>query len=84
MTADAEAVVDRANGALSQIPTLTEALGCLDCERLFRQGQQCPYCASRALLNVADAISEERICARLNEAQRQMVYTALNGAEKEE
>lgn len=69
MTADAEQIVDRANGALDQVPTFAEALGCLDCDRLFRVGGQCPYCASQALLNVAGVLNEHRVVERMKSPQ---------------
>lgn len=70
MTADAEQVVVRAVDALDQVPTLTEATACLDCERIFRIGSVCPYCSSSALLNVADCIGGQRVVARLDNARR--------------
>lgn len=72
MTADAENVAERANDAMSQIPTLTQCLGCADCERMFRIGQACPYCASESLLNIADIISNEHIGERLRDARLKM------------
>lgn len=72
MTADAENVAERANDAMSQIPTLEQCLACVDCSRLFRTGQSCPYCASESLLNVADIISNEHIGERLRDARLKM------------
>lgn len=66
MTAEAEQICRRANEALGQVPTLHEAIGCIDCDKLFRHGNECPYCGSKSLLNVADAIGTERIAERLN------------------
>lgn len=60
--ADAEAATER---AADQIPTLTEALGCLDCERLFRIGDACPFCASKSLLNIADVIGSQNIYEKM-------------------
>jgi len=60
MTADAEQVVERANEALDLVPTFGEALGCLDCSKLFRCGSACPWCGSTSLLNVANALSERK------------------------
>ncbi len=70
MTAEALQVCDRASEALAQVPTLTEAMGCLDCERMFRTGAQCPYCTSQALLNIADTISQRSSVKRLDNARK--------------
>ena len=70
MTADAEQVAERANGALSQIATLSEALACMDCERIFRYGPLCPFCGSQSLLNVSDCLGDHRIVQRLDNARK--------------
>lgn len=70
MTADAEQVAERATDALSQIATLSEALACCDCSRIFRFGPACPYCASQSLLNVADCLGDHRIVRRLDNARK--------------
>lgn len=70
MTADAEQVVSRATDAAEQVPTLEQALGCMDCERIFRTGASCFYCGSPALLNVADCIGGQRVVERLDNARR--------------
>jgi rRNA maturation endonuclease Nob1 len=72
MTADAEQVATRATDALDQVPTLDSALGCIDCSRIFRSGQSCPYCASQSLLNVSDCIGSQRVVERLYNARRSM------------
>lgn len=72
MTADAEQVASRATDAAEQIPTLTEALACLDCERIFRHGAACPYCSSQSLLNVSDCIGSQRVVEKLDNARRGM------------
>lgn len=70
MTADAELLRDRANDALEQMPTLDEAMGCLDCIQIFRNGAHCPSCGSRSLINVADALSERQVVQRLDDVRR--------------
>ncbi len=42
--------------AVDQTPTLTESLGCMDCDRIFRTGSSCPFCFSTSLLNVAGCL----------------------------
>ncbi len=64
MTVDAEPF------AVDDQPTLSEALGCLDCDLIFRRGATCPGCGSPALLNVADCIGEKRVVERLDNARR--------------
>lgn len=55
---ETDMVVQRASGIADQIPRLTEALGCVDCSLIFRHGSSCPFCESRALLNVADLLTK--------------------------
>ena len=51
--------------ASDQIPTLTEALACVDCERLFRTGDACPYCASKSVMNIADILGKQNIYEKM-------------------
>ena len=50
---EAEAIADRAAKHVAQFPTMKAALGCLDCEFIFRSGRECPFCGSEAVWNVA-------------------------------
>ena len=72
MTADAEQVASRATDAAEQNPTLNQALGCLDCERIFRHGSACPFCGSQSLLNVSDCIGGQRVVEKLDNARKAM------------
>lgn len=47
---------DRALDALNQVPTMKQLLGCVDCEKVFRVGDECPYCESRSIINLAEVI----------------------------
>jgi hypothetical protein len=69
VTADAEQIAERANDALDQVPTFAEALGCVDCTRIFRCGSACPWCASQSLLNVAGVLNEHRVVERMKSPQ---------------
>mgnify|MGYP001605570418 CR=1 FL=1 len=51
--------------AADQIPTLTEALACVDCEHLFRTGDSCPFCASKSILNIADVLGTQNIYEKM-------------------
>ena len=50
---EAETVADRAYRMVELWPTFHDALGCLDCDRLFRTTNECPFCGSKSLMNVA-------------------------------
>jgi hypothetical protein len=47
----------RVSEMIDQIPTYSEALGCVDCGKLFRCGAQCPYCESRSIENIAGLLN---------------------------
>jgi rRNA maturation endonuclease Nob1 len=51
--ADAVSISERAIKMLDQVPTLGQALGCVDCAKLFRKGAVCPYCGSTSIFNLA-------------------------------
>jgi hypothetical protein len=53
---EADLIADRAAKFVAHFPTVNEALGCLDCDYIFRHGSSCPFCGSRAIWNVADLI----------------------------
>lgn len=50
---EADQVSERAHDHLKQWPTLTEAMGCADCSRIYRVGHACPLCGSESVWNLA-------------------------------
>ncbi len=46
----------RAEEQLSQWPDTRNAMGCLDCEMIYRVGHGCPRCGSYSTFNVAKAL----------------------------
>ncbi len=58
MDIEADQMHDRAVKLLDQIPTLGQAMGCLDCQRVFRTGGLCPYCSSKSIFNIATILEE--------------------------
>lgn len=53
--------VARLDRAFEQMPTLSQAIACADCEAIFRfaLNNRCPICTSRALLNLSSAINRK-------------------------
>lgn len=56
MTFEERQQSERVKDAMKHWPTLTEAFGCMDCQRLFRRAEDhcCPLCGSKSVLSVAD------------------------------
>lgn len=64
MDAEQQQLAERAEKVSALWPTLTEALGCLDCGFLIRHaiGEVCPLCGSRGeMLNVAEFFNDARM-----------------------
>lgn len=63
---ESDIVVERAVASTEQWPTLTEAMGCLDCSILFRTAQpSCPHCGSSSMLNVAELLQNGRDMSKM-------------------
>lgn len=56
MPDDAEQIAERATILAAQMPTMKEALGCMDCDLIFRSGGACPRCESKSLINVGQLL----------------------------
>lgn len=57
---DAKMISDRAVKMLDQVPTLAQALGCVNCGKIFRTGGECPYCGSTSIFNLAEYLGIEK------------------------
>lgn len=54
---ETEAVITRMSKIIDQIANLSQALACVDCTRIYRYGDTCPHCGSRAIINLAEVLS---------------------------
>jgi hypothetical protein len=71
MTADAEQNLARANDQIDQWPTLDQAMGCLDCQRISRTSAPgCFFCASTSVLNVAEVLGRRNLAGMSDDSLR--------------
>lgn len=56
MPDEADEITKLATILAAQMPTLKEAIGCVNCDLIFRRGAQCPRCESKSLINVGSLL----------------------------